>query len=364
MKIVICGGHHNSALVVAEELKRRGEEIFWFGHRKTMIGDRKLSAEYLEVTKKGIPFYEIKAGKFQTRYKFWENLWRIPLGFGQSLFLLLKIKPDLIFSFGGYLALPVALTGSLLGIPVVTHEQTVVSGIGNRLIAKVARKIFITFPSSIQDFPRKKVVLTGLPLRPEIFEKGKYLFKNKKRTIYVTGGKQGAHVINEAVFSILPWLLARFNLIHQCGSTSLFNDIDKAEELKKHLGENKENYLVKEYFFIDEIGAVFNSADFVISRSGAHTIYELASLGKPAILIPLPWSNENEQEENAKMIVSLGLAKILPQKELEAGKLRETILDFEKNLSSYKLRQEFELPKTDPTKKIIEEIDKLGLKRD
>ncbi|MCL5090558.1 MAG: UDP-N-acetylglucosamine--N-acetylmuramyl-(pentapeptide) pyrophosphoryl-undecaprenol N-acetylglucosamine transferase [Patescibacteria group bacterium] len=358
MKIVITGGHHNSALLVAEALREKGHEVYWLGHKYSMLGDKKPSAEYLEVTQKGLPFFEIKAGKLQKNFHFWLNFLRIPLGFEQSYRILKEIKPDLIFSFGGYLALPVALVGNILRIPIVTHEQTVVSGLANKQIAKVAKKIFLTFPSSVKYFPGEKVVVTGLPLRPEIFYRGKKLFNNKKRTLYFTGGKQGAHVLNLEIFKILPQLLEKFNIIHQCGSNSLFNDFGQANILREELGEKTKDYLVKEYFFEKEIGQVFYSADFVVSRAGAHTVYELMSLEKPAILIPIPWSSNHEQEENAKMLRDLGLAEILPQEDLEKGKLLETVLEFEKNLEKYKLSK----PITSPLaaiEKIVEEIEKL-----
>jgi len=355
MKIVFCGGHHNSALVVAEKLKNDGMGIFWFGHRFTMIGDKNPSAEYLEVTKKEIPFIEIKAGKFQPKFRFWQNLLRIPIGFFQSLYLLIKIKPDLIVSFGGFLALPVAYGGFILGIPVITHEQTTVVGLANKLISLVAKKVFITFPSSAKFFPAKKVILTGLPIREEIFTPGKKFFKNNKRTIYFTGGKQGAHVINEAVFKILPELLSKFNIIHQCGSTSLFNDLAKAKEL---FGKEK-NYLVKDYFFTEEIGSIYHSADFVVSRAGAHTVYELLALKKPAILIPIPWSNRNEQLKNAQMLKGLGLAEILPEEELKKGALIKKINEFGEKLKDYQLNSNDKTINLRATEKIIEEIKKV-----
>ncbi len=358
MKIVICGGHHNSALVIAEKLREKGNEIFWFGHKYSMIGDRNPSVEFIEVTEKNIPFIEIRAGKFQPRYRFWQYLFRIPLGFGESLAALLKIKPDLIVSFGGYLALPVTLIGYFLGIPIVTHEQTTVSGLANSLISHFSKRVFITFASSAKSFPKNKVVLTGLPVRKAVFIAGKKIFDNSRETVYITGGKQGSHVINEAIFKILPDLLERFNVIHQCGSTTLFNDIQKAEQIKCSLGKISENYIVKEYFFDSEIGSVFNTADFVISRAGAHTVYELMVLNKPAILIPIPWSNKAEQIENAKMLVSLGLAEILSQEDLEKGKLLQTIFDFEKSLTKYRLSSDTIIG-LNATEIIVEEIEKI-----
>jgi len=351
-KIVICGGHHNSALVLAEALLKKGYEVVWLGHKYSMLGDKNPSAEYREVTAKKIPFYEIKAGKFQPKYKFWENLARIPLGFWQSFWLLHQLKPDLICSFGGYLALPAAYAGWLLGIPVVTHEQTTIFGLANKLIAPLAQKIFVTFPSSLKYFPAKKVVLTGLPVREEIFKNRKKLFHNQNKTIYFTGGKQGSHSLNEAVFKILPQLLEKFNVIHQCGSTTLFDDIKTAKQIKE------KNYLAKEYFFDEEIGAVLNSADLVVSRAGAHTVYELLRLQKPAILIPIPWSSGQEQLENAQMLQKAGLARVLPQSDLEKGKLREEILSMAEHLKEYQLKEEIKIPQN-ATEIIIGEIEKI-----
>jgi len=359
MKIVICGGHHNSALVVAEKLLSKGHQIFWFGHKYSMIGDKNPSAEFLEVTQKKIPFIEIKAGKFQPWFHFWQYFFRIPIGFSQSLIALLKIKPDLIVSFGGYLALPVVICGWVLGVPSVTHEQTTISGLANKIIARFCKKIFVSFSSSLAYFPKNKSVLTGLPVRKEIFKKGARLFNNSKETIYIFGGKQGSHVLNKAVFAILPQLLENFNIIHQCGSTSLFNDFNKAEQQKCSVGEKKDNYLVKEYFFDSEIGQIYNSADFVVSRAGAHTVYELGLLKKPAILIPIPWSTGNEQQKNAETLVSFGLAKILPQEDLEKGELFRTIQDFSQDLKNYRSQRSLPLP-TDATETIVKEIEKLG----
>jgi len=359
MKVVVTGGHHNSALVVAEKLLQKGHKIYWFGHKYSMIGDENPSAEYQEVTRKGIPFIEIKAGKFQPKFKFLANLLRIPLGFWQSLLNLYRIKPDLIVSFGGYLALPVVVSSWLLGIPSVTHEQTTVSGLANKMIGWLSKRIFLTYPSSAKYFPKGKTVVVGLPLREDIFKKGQKIFKNSRKTIYITGGKQGAHVINEAVFAVLPELIKDFNVIHQCGSTTLYNDIKKAEQIKYSVGKKGKNYLVSEYFFDSEIGSVFYSADLVVSRAGAHTIYELWVLEKPAILVPIPWSSGHEQEKNAQMLENVGLAKVLSQEELNKGELLEEVRDFAKNLKNYQLLPSESKPRTDAADIMVSEIEKM-----
>lgn len=358
-KIVFCGGHHNSALLIAERFLKRGDAVYWLGHKYSMIGDKNVSAEYLEVTRQEIPFYEIKAGKWQPKYHFLQFLLRIPLGFIQSFIILLKLKPDLVFSSGGYLALPVSICANLLGIPVVTHEQTVICGRANKYIKKFAKKIFVSFPDTVKYFPVKKVIYSGLPLRKEIFDfKKEKLFNNNKRTIYITGGKQGSHLINQAFFKIAPEILSKFNIIHQCGLSTVHNDYKQALQIKEAMEKLGENYLVKEYFFTEEIGNIFYNADILISRSGAHVVYEILSLKKPVILIPIPWSSKNEQTKNAVMARNSGLAIILPQTEMENGKLYSTILEFDKNYESYKLRAGFDLI-DDPAGIIIKEVDKL-----
>lgn len=355
-KIVITGGHHNSALVVAEELRKRGYEIIWFGHKYTMWGDENVGAEYKEVTKAGFKFIEIKAGKFYRTYNP-AKIALIPVGFFQSLYYLLKFKPNLVLSFGGYLAVPVIVCAWLLGIPSLTHEQTVVYGLANRIISHFAKKVLVSWETSVKHFPKNKAVFTGLPLRPEIFQRQnlKYEFNHKLPTIYITGGKQGAHVINQIARESLENLLKNYNIIHQCGSSSLYNDIRKQEELKKSLSEEfKRRYVVKEYFFREEIGAVFSSCDLVISRSGAHTVYELAALGKPSILIPIPWSSRDEQLKNAQILKNHGIAEIIMQKDLYPTSLLNMIEKMSKNIDFYKknaLRVK-KLIKFDATQKI------------
>ena len=360
-RIVITGGHHNSALVVAEELRQRGYEVLWFGHRFTMWGDKNPGAEYREVTEAGFEFMEIKAGKFYRTYHPLK-LARLPFGFCQSFYYLLKFRPKLILSFGGYLAAPVVLSGWLLGIPAMTHEQTVVYGLANRLISRLAKKIFVSWETSLSHFPSQKVILSGLPLRPEIFsqEKGRFDFKNKLATIYLTGGKQGSHWLNQAAEEVLTEILQDYNLIHQCGESSLDDDLFRLRKKKSNLMPRlRSRYLVQAYFGLKEIGQVLASSNLVISRAGAHTVYEMAALGKPAIFVPLPWSFQDEQNKNAQILVAAGQAEILPQSRLNGKNLLRAIRTMMKNLSRY----EQAMPKTraliklEATKIMVDQID-------
>jgi len=360
-RIVITGGHHNSALVVAEKLREKGYEIIWFGHKFTMWGDKNVGAEYREVTKAGFKFIEIKAGKFYRTYHPLKLL-RLPLGFMQSFYYLLQFRPKLILSFGGYLAVPVVISGWFLRIPSMTHEQTVVYGLANRLIGHFAKKIFVSWEASLKHFPAQKVVFTGLPLRPEIFsdKKGKFDFKNSLPTIYITGGKQGSHAINQAIEEALPNLLKEFNLIHACGRSTVFDDLNDLTRIKRKLmRELRQRYLLQDYFTRQEVGSVLAVADLVVSRAGAHTTYEVAALGKPTIFIPIPWSDQDEQLKNAQLLVEAGIAEILPQNQLNGKNLYRLVKSMTENLEKYQkaASKARSLIKLKATEKIVKEID-------
>jgi len=222
-RIIITGAHLTPALAIISELKERGNwQIYYLGRKYTLEGDKTPSAESQVLPQVGIKFIPIPAGRLQRKFTRWTipSLIRIPLGVIHSFWHLLKIRPDLVCSFGGYVSVPIVFAAWLLGIPSLTHEQTVVVGLANKINALFANKVAISFSDSAQFFPKKKVILTGNPLRQEIFKIGKPLFslpKNRK-TIYITGGSQGASVINQAVLEALPELIKNYNIIHQCGN--------------------------------------------------------------------------------------------------------------------------------------------------
>lgn len=318
-RLVFTGGHHTGALEVAKRLKGQGYEIFWLGHRQSMWGDTADSAEYKDVTAAGIPFYGLKAGKFHHTYNPLKLI-RIPWGFIQSFSLLLSLRPNLIVSFGGYLAVPVVIMGWLLGIKSVTHEQTVVAGWANKLISHFASKIALSWPDSMQHYPQDKTVLVGLPVRPEILKIKSQIANNKslKPSVFITGGKQGAHVINEAVFANISALTNKFKIIHQTGSSTVFGDYAKAREIKIE-GYQCFDYDQKRY------NTALAKCDVVVGRAGAHTVYELGVLGKRSVLVPIPWVSHNEQYLNAKYLADHNLCVILSEDKLSPEALLESI---------------------------------------
>lgn len=334
-KILITGGHLTPALAVIEELKSRGSNnIVWVGRKKTMRKDENNSAEYELMKKKNIPFYDLKTGKIvrfdslKTFFLFLVNSLKILFGFVHSLFILLKIKPDIIISFGGYISVPIVITGKLLSIKAVTHEQTVVTGLANKLVARFADKIFISWEKSKDFFPKEKTVFTGNPVRKNIFIKKTNVFHLNKslQTIYVTGGNQGSHIINKTLLSIIEDLLKKFNVIHQTGSYSKTKDFKKARKRSKKLkGTTNGVYLAKTHIYGKEIGEVFSKADILISRSGANIVSEILALDKKAILIPIPWSLKNEQMKNATMAANNKGVIILEEKVLNPKNLLRLI---------------------------------------
>jgi UDP-N-acetylglucosamine--N-acetylmuramyl-(pentapeptide) pyrophosphoryl-undecaprenol N-acetylglucosamine transferase len=318
MKIIITGGHHSSALPVISLLEKEHPKValYWFGHRYSVMGNRSDTLEYIEVSKLGIPFFDIKAGKFYKTYNI-KRLLRIPYGFFQTFYLLLKIRPNVILSFGGYLAVPTVITGWILGIPSVTHEQTVVVGYANKLISKFARKIMISWEESARYFPKEKTVYTGIPLRESLFQpvSDNFEFGNDLPVVYITAGKTGSHIINEVVEDSLDTLLEFCNVIHQCGDHSELKDYERLNEIFSG-AVHKGRYYARKFVFENEIGEVFSKAEVVISRSGAHTTRELLEFKKLCILVPIPWVSHDEQNKNAQVLEDRGLAVVLDEKGL------------------------------------------------
>jgi UDP-N-acetylglucosamine--N-acetylmuramyl-(pentapeptide) pyrophosphoryl-undecaprenol N-acetylglucosamine transferase len=361
-RIIITGGHHNSALPVIEELKKTfpSLEIHWIGHRRSMKGDKSETLEYREIIGLKIPFYTLHAGKVYKTYNPFRLL-KVPVGFIQSLYLLLKIKPDLILSFGGYLAVPVVIIGKLLKIPSLTHEQTVVAGHANRVISKFADRVLVSWQESKKFFPKHKVVHVGLPLRNEIFssESTSFSVNESMPTVYITAGKTGSHKINLAVNDSLGKLLSICNVIHQCGDHSKYKDFDALTNTYNLFSQKPPGkYFLRKFVFSDEIGETFSKADLVVSRSGAHITYELIALNKPVILIPIPWVSHNEQYENARVLEKLGLGRILEEVDLSGDSLLNLVRDMIRKLQEARPdvpRQEKHIIK-DSAKRVVKEI--------
>ena len=338
MKVVICGGHLTPALAVISELRKRNvQPIVFIGRSKATEGDPAPSAESTIIPNLGIKFYAINAGRLQrkfTRYTI-PSLLRVPLGAASSLLILSQERPDLVISFGSYVALPVVFAAWVLGIPSITHEQTVKSGLANRWITKFAKKIALSWPDSEGFFPADKSVVTGIPIRSEI------LHLKRKRTsnpvIFITGGNQGAHSINESVLEIIEPLLEKYEVIHQTGGSEVFKDYEMLKARVSRLPRKLQNrcHLVK-WLNSQELAATYARTSLVVGRSGANTVSEIATLGLPALFIPLPWAGAKEQEKNAQMLARVGGALVLAQERLTPKRLFAAINAMVIKLEVYK----------------------------
>ncbi len=309
MKILIPGGHVTPALAVMDHLKEH--DVVFVGRKFTSAAEHLPSFEYQEVAERKIPFIPIVAGRLTRVVDLRSalHLLTVPRGFLEAFQIMRRERPDVVLSFGGYIAAPLVIAASLLRIPVITHEQTIAPGLANRMIGRIAQCVCVTFPETKLSFDPTKVVVTGNPQRNSLrmIQKSIEGFKKRKPVLYVTGGSLGSHSVNEHIFSILPELTKRYIVIHQTGNVVEFGDYEKASGLSSSV------YFPFEHIGSDLIGFVYNQADLVVGRAGANTVAELLTLHKPSVLIPLPWAAEDEQRKHAELMQRLRVAEVFDQ---------------------------------------------------
>lgn len=330
-KILITGGHLTPALAFIDHLRAQQSpaEIVFVGRLLARESDEQPSQEKFEVEKRSVTFIPFQAPKLGG-----QSLWQLPLTVlsvlkttFQALQLVRSEKPDVVVSFGSYLAVPTALAAWLLNIPVITHEQTRAAGFSNQLISRVARTVAISYPESKAYFPKHKTVVTGNLLRKQLSERSVkpdwFTSKATAPILYITGGSQGSEVINTTVCQVLSQILKDWRVIHQCGASSKFHRYrDELLSARSQLQRSyQERYFIKEWLTESELAWVYQNAAMAISRSGANTTQELALHRIPAILIPLAHSHHNEQEENAKLLAKTGGAVVIRQNEFTPEKL-------------------------------------------
>lgn len=319
MRIAIIGGHLSPALSVIDALPKDKDVIF-IGRKQVLEGDKAVSLEEKVITEKGIPFYPITTGRLQrriTRHTLF-SLLKLPVGVQQALSLLKKTCPDVVLSFGSYVSLPVVFASFLRSIPIVIHEQTLEAGLANRIAARFATKICISWESSRRFFPKEKTVLTGNPIRKFSLGAGSsfagQISNEKLPLLYITGGSLGSHAINLLIDGCIEQLLDKHLVYHQTGDAREFNDFERLENRKKQLSELKQSrYTLTKFVSSDDIGVLLKQADLVVGRSGINTVSELLYFEKSALLIPLPFSQRKEQKKNALFLERIGLAKVVEQ---------------------------------------------------
>ena len=361
-RIVFTGGgtagHIFPGLAVAQALPK-SYEIIWLG--SSNANDAKF-VSYLP----NVRFIAIPSGKYRRYFSFrnFIDLFKIVISFFVSFFILLKLKPVLLFSKGGFVSTPPCFAAHILGIPIITHECDVSPGLATRLNAKVATKILVSYPETINFFAKKeKVIYTGNPVRSVFYRaNGKSTssflgIAPKKPILLVLGGSLGAAQINDLIYENIEELLKYFFVIHQTGEAN----IEKAYSVMKGLKENAECY--RAYPFInDELPDLVYSSHIVVSRSGANTLWELATLGKPMVLIPLEQgSSRGDQVENAQIFARANAALVLRKD--ETNRLLKVLLNLlnDENLCQSLSKNAKELSNEDVVKnivKIVEDVKK------
>lgn len=322
------GGHIFPLVAVLRELKAafiavQVEHEFIFMGPKDDFASAIFGAEQ-------IPVSSIVSGKFRRYFslKNFIDALKIPLGIFQASVRLWSFMPDVVFSKGGYGSLPVVLTSWFFRIPVILHESDSVSGLANRLMSRLSSKVIGSFPNTA-GLPEKKTVVFGNPVRRWIFPGGReealayFKMGVGRGTILVMGGSQGASRINDFILLILPRLLVKYNVIHQCGEKN-FEAVKK--EAKALLTKQALDFYSPHPFLQEnEMGLALTASEIVIGRSGSGSIFEIAEAGKPAILIPLPESAQDHQIVNAYIYAESGAAIVIEEKNLSPNFFLERI---------------------------------------
>jgi UDP-N-acetylglucosamine--N-acetylmuramyl-(pentapeptide) pyrophosphoryl-undecaprenol N-acetylglucosamine transferase len=246
------------------------------------------------------------------------SLAKLPKGFWQSLGIIWRFNPDIIVGVGGYASGPVTLAARLLGKKVVIHEQNFVPGLTNRVLARFAHRVFISFPDELSIFKTSKTVVTGNPVRQELISARAGKKSSAGFAVLIVGGSQGAHAINCAVVDCLDHLKGplKMSFIHQTGPKD-------AGWVRGAYAKRGMQARVEPFF--EDMASAYGSADLVVCRAGATTVAELTALGKPAIYIPFPFAANNHQEFNARYVADCGGGELILEKELDGPTLASRI---------------------------------------
>lgn len=361
MRIIITGGgtggHIYPAIAVAQEIKKRRQNI-----EITFIGTRR-GIEAKAVPAAGFPIKHINAAPMSFRLlKLLKFIFGNTTGILQAISILISQKPDLVIGSGGYVSAPVITAASILRIPTILLEQNVLPGKTNRFLSKFAQKVLISFEESKKYLPEGKSVLTGNPIRREIMERDKdealsiLNLSPGKFTLLITGASQGARSINEAVVkSLSTWKDREWQIIHLVGRKN-FEDVKKATDLISP--ELKGEYRCIDY--TEDMASAYAVADLVVTRAGASTLAEITAVGIASILIPYPYSADNHQEKNARWVEKCGGAIVILDSDI-GEKLADEVItlaeDSEKRNSIASHSKE--IGKPGALENIIREVDDL-----
>lgn len=331
--IVLTGGgtagHVTPNIALIARLKEEGYKISYIG---SYTGIEKALIE-----EQGIPYYGISSGKLRRYFdlKNFTDPFRVLKGFGEARKLLKKLQPDIVFSKGGFVSVPVVVAAGRLKIPTIIHESDMTPGLANKLCIPSAVKVCCNFPETKSHLPEGKAVVTGTPIRQELLsgdpQKGRDFtgFTSDKPVLLIIGGSLGAQAVNTAVRNILPQLLPEFQVVHLCGKGK------KDESLTGLTGYVQYEYIEK------ELADLFAMADIVISRAGANAICELQALKKPNLLIPLSANaSRGDQILNARSFEKQGFSMVLEEEEITDQVLLDAVKKLFENRDTYRRAME------------------------
>ncbi|MCC8141158.1 MAG: undecaprenyldiphospho-muramoylpentapeptide beta-N-acetylglucosaminyltransferase [Lachnospiraceae bacterium] len=353
-KIILTGGgtagHVTPNIALLPGLRELGYEISYIGSYEG------IEKELIE--KEGIPYYPIASGKLR-RYMNLKNLsdpFKVARGYTQARGLIRKLKPDIVFSKGGYVSVPVVMAAAHKHVPVIIHESDITPGLANKLAIPRADIVCCNFPETLKDLPEGKAVVTGSPIRRELLTgdpQKAYSYTGLTPdlpVILIIGGSLGSKVINEEVRKLLPTLLKSYQVIHLCGKGNLDPTLHQTA-----------GYVQYEYIS-DELPDLFAVSDLVISRAGANAICELQALCKPNILIPLSKeASRGDQILNANSFQKQGFSYVIEEEDLNDDTLLAGIKEVWENKDTY-IAAMRDSQKTDAIDQILELIEKYSKK--
>ena len=326
-KIVFTGGgtagHVTPNIALFPFLEKEGYESYYIGSYNGI--EKRLIEDF------NVPYYGISTGKLR-RYFDLKNLsdpFRVIKGYAQALKILKELKPDIVFSKGGFVSVPVIRAAAALKIPCIIHESDMTPGLANKLCIPVATKVCCNFPETTKYVPSGKAILTGSPIRSELTTGSKLAalelcgFTANKPVVMIIGGSQGASSVNVMVREALPKLLEDFQVVHICGK-------DKVDNLMLTVPGYKQFEYLK-----SDLKDVFAMADVVVSRAGANAICELLALKKPNLLIPLQVGSRGDQILNAKSFEEQGFSMVVREDFTDCDILTEKIYELYENRQMY-----------------------------
>lgn len=347
-KIIMTGGgtagHVTPNLALVENLKKNGYEIQYIGTRDGK--ERKL------VEEQNIKYHIISSGKLRRYFdlKNFSDPFKVVKGVFDAVGIIRKEKPNVVFSKGGFVAVPVVLAAFLNKVPVVAHESDITPGLANRISLPYCSKICVTFPEALKGIKNGKGILTGTPIRKELFRGNRNTglnlcsFSGSKQVIFIMGGSSGSVIINQIIRENLDKLLSVYDIVHMCGEGNLDKQL-----------LNKKGYTQFEYIG-KELPHIMAAADLVISRAGANSIYEFLALKKPNLLIPLSKrSSRGDQILNAESFEKSGYSLVIQEEELNVNTLWSKLEQLRKEKQKF-ITNMGNSPISNGTEKVIEVI--------